>query len=167
MTTMTRQRWTRLPAGGREGGGGVVGDVVVNIRRVVAMMVMTQRPLIQRAQKMVEVSQRQPSAAEILVAADVAVGGGGEGVSAWLDVREDGRWGARREKEEGGGEVVVVTAVSQALMAPKFDLSNDWQGRVEQQATDAPRRIALDRTQLIPLSEMPIYRARLSCPSSA
>jgi len=41
-------------------------------------------------------------------------GGGGGGVSAWLDVREDGRRGARSRGEEGEGEVVVVV-VSPAL----------------------------------------------------
>jgi len=96
------------------------------------------------------------------VAADVAEGGGGGGgrVSARLDVREDGRRGARRGEEEEGGK--AVAALSQALMAPKFmldDQPDDLQGRVKQQVTDPPRRTALDRTQMIPLSEMPINRA--------
>jgi len=170
----TQQRWTRVPAGGQEGGGGAVGDVVVHIRRVAATTMITpiQRPPIQKPQKtfrqpaaaVVEFSRHQLPSVEVLVAAVVA-GGEGEGRVVRRYVGEDVRRGARRGEDEG--EVVVVAVSSQALMAPsKFkadDLSGDWQGRVEQQAIGAPHRTALDRAHLIPLSEMPIIPSLASC----
>jgi len=65
-----------------------------------------QKTLRRLAAVVVASSRRQPPVAEILVA-DVAEGGGR--VSARLDVRDDGRRGARRGGgEEGEGEVAVV-----------------------------------------------------------